>query len=664
MDNDFQTRTFEYRPCAEQRGGTQRPDAVHPVAVIGAGPVGLATAIDLAQQGVPVVLLDEDCTLSTGSRAICFAKRTLDIFDRLGCAERLMDKGVRWQVGKVFFDRELVYSFDLLPETGHHRPAFINLQQYYLEGFLVERAAELDGLELRWKHRVGALAPCADHVALTVETPDGPYEMRARYVVVADGARSPVRRMMGLESKGRTFRDRFLIADVRMAAAFPSERWFWFDPPFNRNQSVLLHRQPDNVWRIDFQLGWDADPDVEKQPERVIPRIKALLGDDVEFALEWVSVYTFSCQRMDTFRHGRVLFAGDAAHRVSPFGARGANSGVQDADNLAWKLRLVLDGTAPEALLDTYASEREAAADENILNSSRSTDFITPKTPASRTFRDGVLRLARHHGFARQLVNSGRLSVPAVLTASPLNTPDAALFAGTMVPGAPCSDAPAGDGWLLRHVGGDFTVMVFGDERGLRPEALTALAGIDTQGVPLRVLCVVPRASAPTLLSPDAVVVEDTEGLIARRYDGQPGTCYLLRPDQHVCARWRDVDAAGIEAALRRALCRQAPLPAAATSGQTDVAPDAAVAAQLLTDPHLDRPDDVYEALIDMHRDLTDAQSQSANAHLILLLANHIGNGAVLREAMALARRATVDASTERAAADAIAALPVTPVAA
>lgn len=664
MDINFQARTFEYRPASEQRAQADQPVGVHPVAVIGAGPVGLATAIDLAQQGVPVVLLDEDHTLSTGSRAICFAKRTLDIFDRLGCAERLIDKGVRWQVGKVFFDRELVYSFDLLPETGHHRPAFINLQQYYLEGFLVERAAELQGLELRWKNRVSALTPCADHVTLTVETPDGPYDMRARYVVVADGARSPVRRMMGLESKGRTFRDRFLIADVKMAAAFPSERWFWFDPPFNRNQSVLLHRQPDNVWRIDFQLGWDADPEVEKQPERVIPRIKALLGDDVEFDLEWVSVYTFSCQRMDTFRHGRVLFAGDAAHRVSPFGARGANSGVQDADNLAWKLRLVLDGTAPDRLLDTYASEREAAADENILNSSRSTDFITPKTPVSRTFRDGVLRLARHHGFARQLVNSGRLSVPAVLSASPLNTPDAATFAGTMVPGAPCCDAPARfggrDGWLLGHLGNGFALMVFGGADGLGARTSSALERMDTRGVPLRLLCVLPAGGTAASVPRNATIVEDTEGLIARRYDGQPGTCYLLRPDQHVCARWREADAARIGTALRRALCLEPASSAAAPSHEGDTV----AAPRLTTEPHLDRPDDVYEALIDMHRDLTDAQSQSANAHLILLLANHIGNAAVLREAMALARSATVDASIERAAADAIAALPVTPVAA
>ena len=218
--------------------------------------------------------------------------------------------------------------------------------------------------------------------------------------------------MLGLEAKGQVFRDRFLIADVKMQAQFPTERWFWFDPPFHPNQSVLLHRQADDVWRIDFQLGWDADPEAERRPERVIPRIQAMLGADQPFELEWVSVYTFRCQRMERFRHGRVFFVGDAAHQVSPFGARGANSGIQDADNLAWKLALVLAGLATDALLDSYDAERIPAADENILNSTRSTDFITPKSAVSRTFRDATLQLAEKYPFARKLVNSGRLSLP------------------------------------------------------------------------------------------------------------------------------------------------------------------------------------------------------------------------------------------------------------
>jgi 3-(3-hydroxy-phenyl)propionate hydroxylase len=553
---------------------------VHPVVVVGAGPVGLATAIDLAQRGIDVVLVDDDDSLSSGSRAICFSKRSLDIFDRLGCGEAMVEKGVRWHVGKVFLKDELVYSFDLLPESGHCRPAFINLQQYYVEGFLIERARQLPNLDIRWKNKVVGIERDDDasdgmaSVTLAIETPDGEYALHARYVVAADGSRSPLRRLLGLETHGRTFKDRFLIADIRMEADFPTERWFWFDPPFHPNQSVLLHRQPDNVWRIDFQLGWDADPVLEKTPERVIPRVRALLGPDVAFEIEWVSVYTFSCLRMDSFRHGNVLFAGDAAHGVSPFGARGANSGVQDAENLAWKLEMVLTGRAPDRLLDSYAREREYAADENILNSTRSTDFITPKSAVSRVFRDAVLSLARHHDFARRLVNSGRLSVPAVLRDSTLNTPDRDRFDGGLVPGAVCVDAPVLRGgepdWLLAHLGGRFTVLSFAAASGIDPNERAAIDRARSMGVPIDVVVIEPHGSLEASRAPrglalaDGVVaigakrLIDAEGRVAERYDALPGTAYLLRPDQHVCARWRRTQPADIADALARALGRSA----------------------------------------------------------------------------------------------------------
>ncbi len=522
--------------------------AVHPIVIVGAGPVGLATAIDLARQGLPVVLLDDDDCLSVGSRALCFAKRTLEIFDRLGCGDRVTDKGVSWHVGKVFFKDKPVYRFDLLPEAGHERPAFVNLQQYYVEGYLLECAQQYPNLDIRWKNKVVGLSQDDDGVRVQVETPDGVYTLAADYLVAADGARSPVRGLMGLESKGQIFRDRFLIADVKMKAAFPTERWFWFDPPFHPNQSVLLHREADDVWRIDFQLGWDADPVAEKSPEKVIPRVRALLGPDIEFDLEWVSVYTFACMRMDRFRHGRVLFAGDAAHGVSPFGARGANSGVQDGDNLSWKLALVLKGQASAALLDSYCIEREAAADENILNSTRSTDFITPKSAVSKLFRDAVLSLSKEHAFARRLVNSGRLSLPSTYRQSPLNTPDCDTFAGLLCPGAPLADAPvsiAGKAaWFLRQVGGQFSVLLFAD-------AASAVNVQSLQSLALPVLLVLPAGvKAPA----GVAAIEDSEGLLAARFDAQPGTVYLLRPDQHVAARWRALDVAALQSALSRAM--------------------------------------------------------------------------------------------------------------
>jgi 3-(3-hydroxy-phenyl)propionate hydroxylase len=528
---------FPYEQMPEQRDGrvTRRP-----VVVVGGGPVGLTTALDLAVQGVPVLLLDDNNTVSVGSRGLCYAKRPLEIWDRLGCADRMVAKGVRWKIGKVFRDEELVYQFDLLPEDGHKMPAFINLQQYYLEEYLVERCRELaPTLDLRWKHKVTGVSEGPDGVTVTVETPDGAFTIECDWLVACDGANSGIREMLGAEFRGRFFQDRFLIADVLMKADFPAERWFWFDPPFHRNQSVLLHRQADGVWRIDFQLGWDADPAEERKPERVLPRLQAMLGRDTQFDLEWVSVYQFACRRLDRFRHGRVIFAGDAAHQVSPFGARGANTGVQDADNLAWKLRFVIEGKAPARLLDSYDEERVFAADDNIAHSSRATDFITPKNAASRAFRDATLRLAREHAFARPLVNSGRLSTPTPYLYSSLNKPDRDAFAGRMLPGTNCSDAPVReqgrDDWLLARLGGRFVAMTFVADPGVRR--------IDAGGIGCEVL----------VIGRD---VEDCAGLVAARYDGAPGTTYLIRPDQHVAARWRRFDAAEIARAIDRATAR------------------------------------------------------------------------------------------------------------
>ncbi|QTD43771.1 FAD-dependent oxidoreductase [Ottowia testudinis] len=553
MQKTFTYPKFDYvRPpeLAEGREGH------YPVVVVGAGPVGLAAAIDLANQGQSVLLLDDDDTVSIGSRGVCYAKRALEVLDRIGCDNRFVDKGVSWDVGRTFFRESEVFSFNLRPQAQHLRPGMINLQQYYLEQYLIERAAELPGLQKRFKNKVIGVTPADDKVTLRVETPDGAYTLTCDWLVVADGARSPIRTMLGLDIEGKIFMDRFLIADVVMKADFPAERWFWFDPPFHPGQSVLLHKQADNVWRIDFQLGWDADPVEERKPEKVIPRIQAMLADDREFELEWVSIYTFQCRRMNRFTHGRVLFAGDAAHQVSPFGARGANSGIQDIDNLGWKLKLVIDGKAPAALLDTYSEERCFAADENLMNSTRSTDFITPKSTTSKVFRNAVLELAAKYPFARALVNSGRLSVPSWLATSRLNTPDAGTFQGQMIPGAPLADAPvqaAGQpGWLLHHLGNRFQLLHYvNDAASLDAATAQALASLRLEAIDIEPIVVSAQGHAPAGLK----TLIDSAGCVAQRYDLQPGTTYLLRPDQHVAARWRALDASKIKAALARATC-------------------------------------------------------------------------------------------------------------
>ncbi len=516
---------FGYRRSPDQ---DRASPARHSVIVVGAGPVGLCTAIDLAQRGVPVVLLDDADRIGEGSRGICYAKRTLEILDRLGVGQPCLARGVTWKLGKVFQRNELLYAFDLLPEDGHKMPAFINLQQYYLEHALVERAAELPNLEIRWRNKVSGLKRRNDGAALTIETPEGPYDLEADWVVAADGARSALRGMLGLEFKGEVFEDRFLIADVKMQGDFPAERWFWFDPPFHEGRSALLHKQPDNVWRIDLQLGPDADAKAEQAPERVVPRIRQMLGHE-NFSLEWVSVYTFQCRRLERFVHGRVVFVGDAAHQVSPFGARGANSGIQDAENLAWKLALVLKGQAPESLIETYDFERSAAADENIGHSTRSTDFIAPRTAQELRFRDAALALARHVPFAKRMVNSGRLSMPSTYD-TPLSTSDLDSWSGSARLGAPLPDAPMRDRnglpvWLLEAVGGEETILHI-PNGGPAPEGPRVL-----------------------VIGRDLV---DESGFFAQRFDAAPGSTYLVRPDQHLAARWRHADMAMIESASRR----------------------------------------------------------------------------------------------------------------
>jgi 3-(3-hydroxy-phenyl)propionate hydroxylase len=539
MQKTYTYPEFVYRQSDEQRLGALPR---HPVIIVGAGPIGLTLALDCAARGIAVVVLDDNNSVSIGSRAVCYAKRTLEVWNRLGVVEPLLAQGVRWQVGKVFFRDELAYQFDLLPEAQHQMPAMINLQQYYLEEQLVAACAQHPLVDLRWKHKLTGLeqgASVQDLVRLTVETPDGVFAMHADWVVACDGANSDTRRMVGAEFDGQVFQDRFLIADIVMQANFPTERWFWFDPPFHRGQSVLLHKQSNNVWRIDFQLGKDADPIEEKKPENVIPRIQAMLGPDAKFELEWVSVYQFACRRIDHFRHGRVLFAGDAAHQVSPFGARGANTGVQDCDNLVWKLQVVLDGAAPEALLDSYHTERAHAADDNLRQSTRSTDFITPKSRASLRLRNAVLELAKTEAFARTLVNSGRLSTPTPYRESALNTPDEDDFEGGLPPGHHCADAPiakAGQaGWLLRQLGQGFVLLCFG--------------GDGVEEVSMVGVC-----AKPLVVGRD---IEDSQGLIAKRYGAHPGTVYLIRPDQYVAARWQHFSAAKIHAALRRCLAMQ-----------------------------------------------------------------------------------------------------------
>ena len=483
-------------------------------------------------------------------------------------------------------------------------------------------------------------------------------------MIACDGARSPVRGLLGLGFEGRVFEDNFLIADVRMRAPFPTERWFWFEPPFEgAGQSALLHKQPDDLWRLDFQLGWDIDRTAELDPAAVRARVEGMLGEGIDYALDWTSIYTFQCRRMARFRHGRVLFAGDSAHQVSPFGARGANSGIQDADNLGWKLDLVVRGSAPERLLDSYDAERRHAADENILHSSRATDFLTPKSATSRRFRDAVLALAGEHVFARPLINSGRLSLPSVYDGLPLNGPDA-LEGGPSRSrvGAACPDAPLGEAFLLERLGSDFTLLcidvgVDAFEAGGVPVA--DAPGSRTESGRLEP----PRTTMPLRYRSNALqlerlhlsVADDPSGALAERYLGDAASAvYLIRPDQHVAARWNrpdeDRDRRGAsrgerpgharrpDARPNRYPANRQPTNARSTprtgrrgeGADANVARDAPEGTSLVLDPNIDDADGFYDELLRAHDGLDEEAAAALNARLILTLCNHVGDRRIL----------------------------------
>ncbi|MEJ1990389.1 MAG: FAD-dependent oxidoreductase [Maritimibacter sp.] len=530
-------KVYPYERSADQDAATP---VRHPVVVMGGGPIGIATALDLGQQGIPVVVLDDHEGIGMGSRAICFSKRCLEVADRYSCGTPMVDKGVVWNLGKVFHEDRKIFEFNLLPEEGHQYPAFINLQQPYFEQFLIDRARELQAagapIDIRGRNRVDGVEVKDDHVVLEVMTPEGPYTLEADWLIGCDGASSPLREMLGYDFTGKVFQDSFLIADIKMKADFPTERWFWFDPTHGQGASTLLHKQPDDVWRVDFQIGWDVDRKEELKEENIRRRLDAFLGPDVDYEMVWSSIYTFQCKRMESFRHGHVFFAGDAAHQVSPFGARGANSGFQDVDNLGWKLGLVINGKADESLLDTYNDERIHGADENLMNSTRSTDFITPKSEISKIFRNAVLDLAEHYDFARPFVNSGRLSVPCTYDGSPLNTADALPGAPERSrPGSVCPDARIADGYLLTKLANRFTLLTINAEA---PETLTE-SGIEVTRMALG----------------DG---DDSAGDIAARLLGEAKSgVYLIRPDQHVAARWPSYDETALRAAIRRVIGKE-----------------------------------------------------------------------------------------------------------
>lgn len=404
------------------------PPAVHSgepeelsVVIIGGGLTGLTAAADFSRRGIPVVVLDDDTTVGVrgaSSRGMVYAQKSLEIMDRIGVFHRMLEKGVTWSVGRTMAGRDEVYSFDRGASNVSVQPAFVNLQQFYLEWFLVDRIEELGQAELRWANKVLKVENAEDHALIEVDTPEGGYRIRARWVIDASGVASVSRNSLNIPTHPVQTADCWCICDVRFHRPMPTERWTYVEAPFNGNRAVWQHPMADNVWRLDYQMGADKDAKEAARPEVARERVREHLGPDVDFELVWVGPWQYRTQVLDEFRHGRVFFAGDAAHVMSPFGGRGGNSGIQDAENLTWKLTMVMLGKAPESLLDSYSDERREAALENIAVTSRTARFLAPQSDRERRLRAVVLELARQYAFARPLVNTGQLSEPNVYTAS------------------------------------------------------------------------------------------------------------------------------------------------------------------------------------------------------------------------------------------------------
>ena len=549
--HDFPTYPFLRPPALD--GTIER----RPVVIVGAGPVGLTIAVGLARYGIPAVVLEPRDSVSFGSRAACISRRSLEIWDRFGVARRPLEKGLSWTGGRSFWHGHEVLNFHMPDDEDQKLPPMINLQQCYAEQYLVDALETCPDCTIRWHSRLTGVRPSQDGVRLSVETPEGSYELDADWVVAADGARSFVRQALGLRMEGTSYEGRYLIADIKLRSDHPTERRAWFDPPSNPGSTVLMHRQPDDVWRIDYQLRDEEDSATELQEERVRARIDAhlcMIGERQDYELIWISLYKAHCLTLDRYRHGRILFAGDAAHLVPIFGVRGMNSGVDDAGNLVWKLAAVIQGRGGDGLLDSYSHERVFAAHENIAQARKSTLFMTPPTQGFDLLRQAALSLAVSHDFARPLANP-RQTTAITFASSPIQTAEHEQWrngagVGATVPTFPVEVRENGQvtqRYLADTIGLDPTVIVFaGDEAAIAH--LQKVSSCDRLKI--------------VVLRPDAPICSDEMAVDYRRRASPllgldiAGAGYLVRPDGHIAARWRQFEAPRFDAALARSLAR------------------------------------------------------------------------------------------------------------
>ncbi|MFC7048345.1 FAD-dependent monooxygenase [Emcibacter nanhaiensis] len=536
----FDYPTFPFRRPPELDG----QKLGHPVAIVGAGPVGLTAALELARRGIRSVVLDDKDTLNDGSRAICISRNSFETLQQLGVVAPFLDKSLGWTHGQCFYRDKMIYRLEMPHSEDERFKPMYNIQQQYIEQFLVDKAADYPGLiDLRWQSRVTALERKETGVRLTVETPEGDYELAADWLLAADGARSTIRKMCGLSLQGKNLEGNYVIADVQMNHDFPTERRSFFRSSANPDATILIHKQPDNIWRIDYQLQEGESAEEAVREENIRTRVQAILdmvGHTGDWQLEWWSIYTANTLCLDDYRHGRVMFIGDSGHIVPIFGVRGLNNGFADAVNAAWKLAYVLKGAAPEALLDSYTPERRGATLDVFANAGKSARFMTPPTPGYALMREAVLSLAVNNDFTKRFADPRQVQ-PYTYAESPLTSfpeRDAAFDAGPSA-GAPAVNQRLGaDDYLLDHLGRGFSGFYFSEDGNVPGDIEKLFGELQADG----------DAFTPVVLGR-----ADHAGIFAA-YGAGTGSFYLIRPDRHIAARWKKIVPGEVRDAVHIAL--------------------------------------------------------------------------------------------------------------
>lgn len=525
--------------------------------IVGAGPAGMVTALELARHGVPSVVASAELQVSQGSRAIVFTRRSMEILQQLGVAARMTENGLPWRFGNSYYRGQRVFRMEAPHDPDDRFLPMLNLQQQYLEEYLLEACAASPLIEVRWGNKVTRVDQMEGCARVGIDTPAGPYTLDADWVVAADGGRSGIRTALGLQMEGASYEGLFVIADIRIDLPLPTERLAFFDPEWNPGNTILMHREPHGIWRVDYQLPPGETPEEALRPESLKARIDAQLAmighPGAEWELDWSSVYSARALTLPDYVHGNVIFTGDAAHLLPIFGVRGANTAFQDAQSLGWQLAFVIRGLAGTKLLANYSAERVGAAREIIDEAGKSTRFMTPPSRGFRLLRDAVLSLSLSEAFVRPLYH-WRTSRPHEYTRSMLNSAgdDNALFTAGPAHGAPPQNIRlATDDFLLDHLGGGFDLLYFTAAEAIPAPLQEVVAATRARGVPLKVIAV----GAPAPVAGADLTLADTDGHFRRRYGIRAGGgAYLLRPDQHVCARWLTLDATRLHAALATAL--------------------------------------------------------------------------------------------------------------